>query len=156
MKAVTRRDVVKFAAAASVAVAGGATAIGQERKEPVDAPPPAPPDSLLALAVASPQSFALGVPVTFRFQSDGHSRDLVFTQVLDEQERQVTVHLRSGTVRIFRADAGVDDFTKRGGLRWEFFDQKGEIQLETPGAIVMAVRENDRVRCYTMTPDYRC
>jgi hypothetical protein len=59
-------------------------------------------------------------------------------------------------MRVFRADAGVDEFTRKGGLRWEFFDQKGDITLAVPGAIVMAVREDDTVRCYTMTLDFRC
>jgi hypothetical protein len=94
--------------------------------------------------------------VTFRFKSDGHSRDLVFTQALDKEGRRVTVHLKSGTMRVFRADAGVDEFTRKGGLRWEFFDQKGDITLAVPSAIVMAVREDDTVRCYTMTLDFRC
>jgi hypothetical protein len=53
-------------------------------------------------------------------------------------------------------DTSVDELTKRGGLRWEYFGQKGEIVLATPGAIVMAVREEDTVRCYTMTVDLRC
>lgn len=156
MTDMSRRDVVKFAAALAVGAAGGSTASGQEPKKAAAPAPAAPRDDLLALAVASPKSFALDAPVTFRFKTDGRSRDLVFPQTLDQEERRVTVHMPSGTMRVFRADAGVDEFTKKGGLRWEFFGMRGEVTLHAPGAIVMAVREDDTVRCYVMTLDLRC
>lgn len=153
MSSVNRRDVVKFAATLAIGATGAVTAYSEEPKKQAVA---TRENNLLALAVASPQLFALGKPVTFQFKSDGRSRDLVFTQAIDEEGRRVSVHLKSGTMRVFRADAEVDEVTKKGGLRWEFFDQKGTITLPVPGAIIMAIREDDTVRCYTMTLDFRC
>jgi hypothetical protein len=153
MNDLSRRDLVRVAAGLAV-LATGNLAVGQDAKEPAAADAK---DALLALAVRNPHAFALGEPVTFRIEGDGLSRDLVVTSALDERGGSVAVHLRSGTVRVFRADAGVDDFTKQGGLYWRFHDTKGNAKLKTPGAIVMMVREGyHTVRCYEMEPDYRC
>jgi hypothetical protein len=60
------------------------------------------------------------------------------------------------------------EFTSKGGLYWRFRDKPGKVKLNksadadqwpTPvgaGEIVMMVRDEDTVRCCTMTADMRC
>ena len=99
----------------------------------------------------------LGGPVTFRLEGDGHSRDLYITSARGADGKPTRVRIPSAAVRIFRADADVDDATRRGGLHWQFRNQKGTVNLKEPGMVVMIVRDgDDTVRCYTMTPDERC
>jgi hypothetical protein len=152
--------VKRAAGLAVVGAAGVATspAVGQEPKQPADPSPAAQAkDTHLASAIKNPQLFMLGEPVTFRLEGDGHGRDLVVTSALDAEGKKISVHLRSGTVRVFRVDASVDEFTKQGGLYWRFHDTQGKAKLKTPGAVVMMVREGySTVRCYEMMFDFRC
>jgi len=67
------------------------------------------------------------------------------------------VLIRPGTMRIFRADAGKDEFTKKGGLYWKCGKAEGKFQFQEPGALVMALRDQDgTVRCYSLALDFRC
>jgi hypothetical protein len=151
-----RRDAVKQMAGLAILGTGGVLARSaaaqegsQQRK--------APQDPILKTAVASPQAFMLSEPVSFTVEGDGRSRDLIVTSSVNEDGKQIPVRVPSGTMRVFRADASVDDFTQQGGVYWKFYNTSGKVQLSTPGAIVMIVREgNDTVRCYEMTIDLRC
>jgi hypothetical protein len=148
----SRRDVVKMAAGLAVGsgMAFGSPAAGQE---PQGA---GARDALLALALGNPQGFMLTGPATFRVEGDGASRDLIITSARDPQGRSTPVHVPSWSMRVIRADADVDEFTKQGGLYWRFRDKQGKLKLKSPGEIVMVVREDNTVRCYLMTPDARC
>ena len=151
-----RRDALKLTAGAVLAagLASDNRAAAQE--------PTAPLDAMLVSAKSSPHHFMLSNPVVFKIEGGYAGRDLVITSALDENGKPAPVHLRSQWMRVFRADAGVDEFTKGGGLYWRFNDKSGKVQLPksylTPlGAIVLVVREDhDTVRCYTMVPDMRC
>ena len=159
MSDLSRREIVKLAAGLAVGagVATGSLAAGQEPKKPADPLAAEPKDRLLAMASRSPQGFMLTGPETFQIKGDGASRDLIITSARDREGKPTQVRVPSGSVRIFRADADVDEFTKQGGLHWRFHDTQGRVKLKTPGEIVMVVREGyDTVRCYIMTPDLRC
>jgi|SRR6185437_16087350 len=81
----------------------------------------------------------------------GYSRDLVITSALDENGKLAPVYVRSSSVRVFRADAGVDDFTKSGGLHWRFHDKTGKVRLPSAGEIVMIVREGSSHSSHSAT-----
>jgi hypothetical protein len=157
MSDVTRRDAVKLVA--GLAVGAGALAAreaqSQEPKRVADLPPPKPPaDTMLARALASPQGFLFAEQIVSK--SDP-AFDVVVTSARDLEGKPDRVVIRTGTMRIFRADAGVDGFTKRGGWYWQCGDTQGKSQFEVPGALVMAVREKDgTVRWYSLGKDYRC
>ncbi len=144
----TRRDVVKLAA--GLAAASAVPATGEELARPEAG------DSALQRAMDNPQIHMLSEPVTFQLETDRFSRDLHITSARDQQGKSMRVRVPSHSVRIFRADAAVDDFTRQGGLHWRFNGKDGKTLLKHPGGIVMVVREGDTVRCYTMTPDFRC
>jgi len=155
MSDLSRREIVKLAAGLGVGagVATGSLEAGQEPKKPTAEPK----DRLLAMAASSPQGFMLTGPAIFQIKGDGASRDLFITSARDPEGKPTQVRVPSGSVRIFRADADVDEFTKQGGLHWRFHEAQGRVKLKTPGEIVMVVREGyDTVRCYIMTPDLRC
>ena len=152
MSEVNRRGVVRLAAALAV----GAVAMPAAGQGPTDSPTE-DRDESLARAIENPSSYMLGKPVVVRLGGDSHTRDLVITSARDVDLKPTTVRLKPGKVAIFRADADVDDFTKEGRLRWQFFGKSGECKLATPGAIVMVVHDwDDTIRCYTMTLDFRC
>jgi hypothetical protein len=152
MSEVNRRDAAKLAAALAIGAAG-TLAAAQEVKNPT-APPP---DKALAWAAENPSAHMLGKPVTVRLGGDGYTHDLVITSALGVDGKPTVIRLRPGNVAIFRADAGVDEFTKGGGLRWQFFGKPGEAELASPGAVVMVLHDwDDTARFYTMHPDFRC
>lgn len=109
----------------------------------------------------------LGEPEILVLDTDQHSRDLVITSACDNEGKPVEVHVRSRSVRIFRANPTVDEFTSQGGVYWRFRDKTGKVTLKrTPGLdlrskrhsgpIVMVVRDEETVRLYTMSLDIRC
>src|SRR5262245_22548047 len=125
MSDLSRREVVKLAAGLAVGagVATGSLATGQDPKKPADRPPATDPkDRLLAMAASSPQGFMLTGPETFQIKGDGASRDLIITSARDQEGKPTPVRVPSGSLRIFRADADVDEFTQQGGLHWRFHD----------------------------------
>ena len=152
MSEVNRRDAAKIAAALAIGTAS-TSAAAQEPKNPT-----APlRDEALARATENPSAHMLGKPVTVRLGGDGYTRDLVITSALGVDGKPTAVRLKPGTVAIFRADAGVDEFTKGGGLRWRFFGKPGEAKLASPGAVVMVLHEwDDTARFYTVNLDLRC
>lgn len=151
-----RRNALKLTAGAVLAtvVANDNRAAAQEPKVPVD--------NMLVSAKSSPLKFMLSDPVVFKIEGGSAGRVLVITSALDEHGKPAPVYLRSSQMEVFRADAGVDEFTKDGGLYWRFGDKSGKVQLPKShylplGAIVLVVRENgDTARCYVMDIDYRC
>ena len=147
---VSRRNAVRVAASLAVGagVFGSKAAPGQEAKESAD--------PLLDLAHKNPQMFMFSEQVAFRIEGDGHSRDLYMTSARDPQQGGV-VSVRAGSMRIFRADADRDAFTRQGGLYWRFRDTQGKAQFKQPGALVMVMRDfDDTVRCYSLVLDLRC
>ena len=114
-------------------------------------------DKALVQAKQYPHSFMLSQPAIFALDVDGHSRDLIITSARDEHGNPITVRVPSRKMQIFRAD-GFE-------LHWRFRDKPGSVklnksnglaQLHDAGEIVMVVRDDETVRCYTMTYDLRC
>lgn len=170
-KEMSRRDVVKFAAA--LAVGAGTATVNSASAQPLSKPADVTEageraDDLLERAKQSPESFMLSEPEIIALDTDARSRELVITSAINEKGDQVNVRVRSRSVRIFRADPTVDEFTSQGGIYWRFREKSGKAKLkESSGAelfnqlsrfgpIVMVVRDNETVRVYTMTPDLRC
>ena len=154
MRSFNRRDAVKLAAGLTlgVSVLAADEALGQETKKPAK-------DPQLETALASPYQFVFGEQVSFKTSTtEPHTFDLVITSARDPvgtNNEGITV--RPGTMRIFRADADRDEFTKKGGMYWRCGDTKGKVQFKEAGPLVMVVREHDgAVRCYTLALDYRC
>lgn len=134
---------------------------------PADSQPPSQPtDQMLELALKSPHAFMFCEQLTSKIDSKA---DLIVTSARDVQGRQSNVYIRTGTMRIFRADAARDDFTKQGGWYWRCgdfhgksqFNRKSESKLTPPpagaGALIMVVRQRDgTVHWYSLTADFRC
>jgi hypothetical protein len=117
-------------------------------------PPEKPGDGLLDLALRSPEAFF--------FTEQGMSKtdpgfDLVVTSARDVQGNAQAVPVRAGTMRIFRADAGKDGFTRQGGWYWRCGATQGKSQFQQPGALIMVVRQQDgTVHWYALQIDFRC
>jgi hypothetical protein len=158
MGKVNRRDATRLAVAIALGAAGKSAAEEpKDRTDPLTASPRGQPDKMLAQAIADPMGYMLAKPVMVRLGGDGHTGVLVITSALGVDGKPTTVRLKPGKVAIFRADAGLDDFTKEGGLRWQFFGKPGKAKLETSGAIVMVLHDwDDTARFYTMHIDLRC
>src|SRR6478672_11154508 len=111
MRDVSRRDAMTMAAGLAICAqtvsAGDAAAQGG----------PTPADEVLEKAHRSPQSFMFAEQVTTKLAEDGAGRDLVITSAASNT-RVTHVYLRPRSVRIFRAAAGVDEFTRKGGVYW--------------------------------------
>lgn len=159
MSEVSRRDAVKLAAGLAVGTSGvlASVALGQEARKPVDRQPPKPPaDRELELALKSPDAFMFAEHVTAKIDVTGPSRALVITSAAADA-RGTLASVPSRSMRIFRADAGVDEFTKQGGLYWRHGDHKGKTQFKKPGALVLVLRdEGGTVHWYSLMGDERC
>ena len=151
MSDVTRRDLVKLAAGLAV----GAGAVAGNEAVALEAIKPAT-DGELRIDLTSLAGYRLAEQVTTKIDDTGHSCDLVITSaILDGQS--TFVYVRSNQVRVFRADAGIDEFTKLGGLYWRFGDSKGKMQFKKPGALVMVLRDGKgMVNWYSLAIDFRC
>lgn len=156
-----RREVVKLAAGlaigAGVALPGAAAELSWEDLAVAAPADPKALDEQLASAIRSPSTYMFSEQVNVKLVGDGHSRELVITSTRNVEQKSVKVYIRSGTMRIFRADPNVDEFTRQGGVYWHFNGQDGKVQFKRPGAIVMVVRDaDDQVRFYTLQHDLRC
>jgi hypothetical protein len=167
MSDLSRREAVKLAAglaAGAGALVGQAAggdekpaAGGQQAATPQVAPPQPKTDQALEQALRHPQNFMFGQQVTFQLEGDGHSRDLYITSAKNAEGKPERLRVPSAAMRIFRANSGVDEFTRKGGVYWQFFGKEGKFQLKEPGALVLIVREHDdTVRCYALHYDLRC
>jgi hypothetical protein len=86
-----------------------------------------------------------------------HSFDLIITSARGPKGERTSVRVRPGTMRIFRADAGVDEFTKQGGWYWKCGEVNGQSQFKQPGALILVVRQRDgTVQWYSLVFDLRC
>jgi hypothetical protein len=154
MSDVSRREVMKLTAAAVAgAVLAPAGAGGQDKP----AKPPADPQ--LESALKSPFGFMFGEEITFKTSTtEPHTFDLIITSgYTTVGPYNDGVHVRPGTMHIFRAKADLDEFTKKGGMYWKCGATEGKAQFKQAGALVLIVRELDgTVRCYTLHKDFRC
>ncbi|WP_029631862.1 hypothetical protein [Zavarzinella formosa] len=150
MRDVNRRDVVRFVAG----LAAGTGLMAASEASAKDPKPPADPE--LELALSSLGTFMFAEQLKTKIDDNGPGRDVVITSAIADG-KSTHVYLRSNSVRIFRADANVDDFTKKGGVHWYFGDTKGKIQFKNPGALIMVMRDEDGiVRWYSLGLDFRC
>lgn len=133
--------------AAGVGVLAGGT---------VKAAPPV--DGELASALRDPQAFMFGEKTTSKTDpSAPHSFNLVVTSALGVDGKPQKVSIRPGTVRVFRADAGLDEFTKQGGWYWTCGKVEGKSQFKRPGALILVVRQQDgAVEWHSLDFDIRC
>jgi len=160
MSELSRREAVMWAAG----LAAGAGLVGGEARG--DEKPAAgggqgaavqpQPDADLEQALKSPLGFMFSEQLTFKLQGDS-SHEMVVTSARGVDRKPTSIYVRSATLRIFRADAGVDALTRQGGVYWRFHNQEGTLKFKQPGALVMIVREHDdTVRCYSLVYDERC
>lgn len=149
MDTLNRRNAVKLAASLTIGTGLTAHAAFSDDKPKMD--------TELAAAGQGLSAYMFREEVTVKLVGDGRSRDLVITSARDAELRETLIYVRSGTMRVFRADAEKDDFTKSGGIYWRFFGKEGTVKFKTPGALVMVVRNHDdTVKFYTLAPDIRC
>lgn len=155
MRSLNRRTAVKMAAGLAVG-----TAITTETASDAAAPPNAaakPKDAELASAQQHLSMYMLNEEVTVQLNGDGRSRDLIITSARDESLKPLSLHVRSATMRVFRADPDKDEYTKSGGIYWTFNGQEGKAQFKKPGALILVMRDHkDTVRFYTLVRDMRC
>lgn len=149
MRDLSRRDAVMQAAGlvlgAGVIASHGAAA--EETKTTGDA---------LELCAQDLSALMFIERVTSKIGDHGDGRDLVITSALSAG-RRTSISVRSRSVRIFRPDPDVDEFTKQGGLYWEFGEIQGKTQLKMPHVMVMVVRDADgTVQWYPLSIDFRC
>ena len=159
MSELSRREAVKLAAGLAVgAGAWAGQAADADENPPVEhVQPLSTNDAALEQALRSPAGFMFSQQVSFKLEGDGYSRELVITSAKDAAGKPTRIFVRSATMQILRADAGLDDFTRKGGVYWQFFNKAGTFQFKEPGALVMIVREHDdTVRCYSLAYDERC
>jgi hypothetical protein len=159
MEDMSRRDAVRLGASLAI----GATVVANRalgQAQAADRQPVKPAnDPELAGALKNPYMFMFAEQVTFKTSTTApHSFDLVITSARDpEGGHNDGVHVRPGTMRIFRADTGRDDFTRQGGIYWRCGDVQGKVRFKKPGPLVMVVRDQDgTVRCYSLEMDIRC
>ena len=83
--------------------------------------------------------------------------DLVITSAQDAEGKPTALRVLPGTLRVFRADQRVDEFTGKGGWYWRCGDVQGKLQFAKPGALIVVVRGNDgTVHWYSLQFDFRC
>lgn len=155
MHFIHRRDAVKLVAGMAIGTVA-VPAVAQELPGSFAVAAKAK-DEALASAVKNLPMYMFSEEVVIQLEGDRYSRDLVITSARDEEGRSVSVHVRSASLRVFRADDDQDEFTRQGGLYWKFHGKQGKVQFKRPGALVMVLRDHlDNARFYTLTPDYRC
>lgn len=154
MRKVSRRDGAKLVA--GLAVGARVVITNEVLADESVKPAQVPVDKPLELALQSPSAFMFAEQVTSRLDGPGEGHDLVITSATPDA-RGTLIYVRSRSMRIFRADAGVDEFTKQGGLYWRFGNTRGKTQFKQPGALVMVVRDGEgTVHWYSLAFDLRC
>lgn len=128
----------------------GVLALGQSAKAAVD--------GQLDNALKNPHEYMFGERVTSKTDPTApKSFDLVIMSARGVDGKSEKVTVRPGTMRIFRADAGVDEFTQKGGWYWKCGKVEGKSQFKEPGALIMVVRQQDgAVEWYSLVIDVRC
>lgn len=132
---------------------------------PAESQPLSPPaDKMLKFALTSPQSFMFVEQLTMKLDSKA---TLWVTSAKDDQRKPHEVRIPTASMRIFRADGDLDDFTKQGGWYWRCGDSEGKSQFESSfkgdfagkgeGPLIMVVRQRDgTVNWYLLRTDRRC
>ncbi len=115
-------------------------------------------DGWLHSARRDPSTFMFAEQATSKIDPDAaRGFDLVITSTRNEDGQPARVVVRPGTMQIFRADAGVDEFTRQGGWYWRCGAVEGKSQFKEPGALVMVVRQMDgTTHWYSLVIDIRC
>lgn len=152
MRSVNRRDAVKLTAGLAVGAGAldGQVASGQQAEQLAA-------DPALEQALKNPQNFMFSEQVTFELEGDMRGFSLFITSARDPNGLSESVRVPPGSMRIFRAEADHDEFTRQGGMYWRIRDTEGKVQFKTPGPLVMVVRDHDgTVRCYSLEIDLRC
>ena len=110
------------------------------------------------MALAAPNAFMFAEQTTSKVDADnGKNFNLVITSARGEHGEAEQVVVRRGTMRIFWADARVDEFTQQGGWHWRCGETEGQAQFTQPGAVIMVVYQQDGVvQWYALQLDIRC
>ncbi|MCA9006906.1 MAG: hypothetical protein KDA70_16640 [Planctomycetaceae bacterium] len=150
MSDLSRRDAVKM-------VAGLGLGLGTLAARDAGAAETAQPeDKMLKDASENPSRFMFTDQRTFKTTPSGYR--LVFTSAVRKPtDPKEGVSLLPASMRIFRADSDLDEFTRKGGLYWKCGKEEGQIQFKNPGEVIMAVYDQDgTVNCYSLFYDVRC
>jgi hypothetical protein len=111
-------------------------------------------DRNLQEARSNPQVFVFGEQA---FSKTDPGFDVVITSARGVDGKQENVQVRTGTIRVFRADASRDNFTQAGGWYWRCGNTQNKTQFKEPGALIMVVRGHDgTVQWYSLHVDFRC
>lgn len=156
MSSIHRRNIVVAGLAVAAGLASGAAPAADDVPDIFGGFPDAK-DVELASVVQDLHTYMISEEVTIKLEGDRHSRDLVITSARDKDLLPIKVSVRSASMRVFRADPNRDEFTKAGGVYWNFRGKEGKVQLKQAGALVMVIRDrDDTARFYTLVPDMRC
>ena len=150
MNDLSRREAVKM-------VAGLGLGLGTLAARDTGAAETAQPeDKMLKDASENPARFIFTAQQTFKTTPSGYR--LVFTSAVRKPtDPKEGVSLLPASMRIFRADSDLDEFTRKGGLYWKCGKEEGQIQFKNPGEVIMAVYDQDgTVNCYSLFYDVRC
>ncbi len=148
MPHISRRFAAKLAAAAGATLLAPGSASAE--------PPSAPIDKELAMAQRALDGYMFSEQHTQTLDDLHLGMELVITSATRDGKKE-SVYLRSRSARVFRADTTLDHFTKQGGVHWRIGKTEGKTQLASPGALVLAIRDDTTtVRWYTLTYDLRC
>lgn len=161
MENISRRKAVKLAAGLAMgsgvlaaATTGQADDLTGLTFLPSD---PKATDEALLNAIRYPLSYMFTEQIELKLEGDRSSREVVITSALNERRQKTKHYIRPGTMRVFRADPYVDDFTREGGLYWRYNRKDGQVKFKKPGQVVLVVRDNEQnVRFYTLMLDLRC
>lgn len=150
MSDLSRRDAVKLVAGLGLGMGALAAqdAAGAETAQPED--------KMLQDASENPARFMFTAQQTFKTTPSGYR--LVFTSAVRKPtDPKEGVSLLPASMRIFRADSDLDEFTRKGGLYWKCGKEEGQIQFKNPGELIMAVYDQaGTVNCYSLFYDARC
>jgi hypothetical protein len=101
-------------------------------------------------------------PGAFMFQEQTTSqcdakRDLIITSAQGVQQKPEPLTVRPGTMRVFRANSSLDEFTQQGGWYWRCSNVEGRSQFKQPGALILVVYQLDgTIHWYSLAIDFRC
>jgi hypothetical protein len=115
-------------------------------------------DAELVAARGSLEAYMFGEQaVTKTDPAAPYSFNLVVTSARGPDGAPEKLLVRRGTMRVFRPDPGVDEFTRRGGWHWTSGKTEGRTQFARPGGLVLVVHETDgTIRWYALELDTRC
>lgn len=148
----SRRDAVRLAAALAV----GATACDDNRAAGAEGN--AGFDSKLPQSVDELSAMMFTEQVTFQSPTQGRNTQfLKISPAVGSTNPNAAVLVPTAALRLFRSEAGFDEFTKAGGLYWSCGSESGKITFKEAGGLVLVVRDRDgTVRCYSLQFDLRC